>query len=133
MPNNSLQKQYQSKLRTAEESIRQIRSGQRVFIGSSCGEPQHLVNALMDNANYFSDVEIVRLLSLEGSLMALMADEHRGHKFNVRSIYQGSDQTKSLRANRRLITPMTLWAVPDLFKKKIAAASSGINSGLPPG
>ena len=108
MQDNSLQKQYQSKLRTAEESVGLIRSGQRVFIGSSCGEPQHLVNALMDNADTFSDVEIVRLLSLEGSLLALMADEYRGHKFNVRAIYQGSDQTKSLRANKRFITPMPL-------------------------
>ncbi|MGD9139429.1 MAG: acetyl-CoA hydrolase/transferase C-terminal domain-containing protein, partial [Desulfobacterales bacterium] len=112
-------KKYQSKLCTAEDSIRIIRSGQRVFIGSSCGEPQHLVNALMDNAEYFSDVEIVRLLSLEGSLMALMADEYQGHKFNVRSIYQGSDQTKSLRANRKFITPITLSAVPGLFQKKL--------------
>ena len=30
----SLQNKYQSKLRTAEEAIRMIRSGQRVFIGS---------------------------------------------------------------------------------------------------
>ena len=119
MQDNSLQKKYQSKLRSAEESVGLIRSGQRVFIGSSCGEPQHLVDALMDNADNFSDVEIVRLLSLEGSLLSLMADEYRGRKFNVRSIYQGSDQTKSLRANRRFITPMTLWAVPDLFKKKL--------------
>ena len=110
---------YQSKLRTADEAVRMIRSGQRVFIGSSCGEPQHLVNALLDNATAFSDVEIVRLLSLEGSLLALMADEYRGHNFHVRSIYQGSDQTKSLRANKRFITPMNLCAVPDLFTKRL--------------
>jgi acyl-CoA hydrolase/ribosomal protein S18 acetylase RimI-like enzyme len=132
MPNNSLQKKYQSKLRTAEESVRLIRSGHRVFIGSSCGEPQHLVNALMDNANYFSDVEIVRLLSLEGSLMALMADEHRGRKFNVRSIYQGSGQTKSLRANRRSITPITLCAVPDLFKRGLLPLHYALIQVSPP-
>jgi acyl-CoA hydrolase len=125
-------KNYQSKLRTAEESVRMIRSGQRVFIGSSCGEPQHLVNALMDNADHFSDVEIVRLLSLEGSLMALMADEHRGHKFNVRSIYQGSDQTKSLRANKRFITPITLCAVPGLFKKKLLPLDFALIQVSPP-
>ena len=119
MLDKTLQTQYQSKLRTAAEAVRLIRSGQRVFIGSSCGEPQHLVDSLMENASYFSDVEIVRLLSLEGSLLALMADEYRGHKFHVRSIYQGSDQTKSLRANRRFITPMPLCAVPDLFTKKM--------------
>jgi acyl-CoA hydrolase/RimJ/RimL family protein N-acetyltransferase len=132
MQNNSLQKIYQSKLRTAEESVHMIRSGQRVFIGSSCGEPQHLVNALMDNADHFSDVEIVRLLSLEGSLLALMADEYRGHKFNVRSIYQGSDQTKSLRANRRFITPMTLCAVPGLFKKKLLPLHYALIQVSPP-
>ena len=132
MPDNSLQKKYKSKLRTAEESVRLIRSGQRVFIGSSCGEPQHLVNALMDNANFFSDVEIVRLLSLEGSLIALMADEYRGRKFHVRSIYQGSDQTRSLRANKRFITPMTMYAVPDLFKKKLLPLDFALIQVSPP-
>jgi acyl-CoA hydrolase len=118
MRDTSLQDKFKSKLRTADEAVRMISAGQRVFIGSSCGEPQHLVSALMDNASLFNDVEIVRLLSLEGSLISLMADEYRGQKFHVRSIYQGSAQTKSLRANKRFITPLTLGAVPDLFKKK---------------
>ena len=132
MQANSLQKKYQSKLRTAEESVGLIRSGQRVFIGSSCGEPQHLVNALMDNADNFSDVEIVRLLSLEGSLLALMADEYRGRKFNVRAIYQGSDQTKSLRANRRFITPTPLWAVPGIIKRKLLPLDFALIQVSPP-
>jgi acyl-CoA hydrolase len=119
MKAKALKDQYKSKLQKADVAVRMIRSGQRVFIGSSCGEPQHLVNALMDNATFFSDVEIMRLLSVEGSLLALMADEYRGHRFHVRSIYQGSDQTKGLRANKRFITPMNLCAVPDLFKKRL--------------
>ncbi len=132
MKDKAMQAKYNSKLRTADEAVRAIRSGQRVFIGSSCGEPQHLVNALMDNAVYFSDVEIVRLLSLEGSLLALMADEYRGHKFHVRSIYQGSDQTKSLRANQRFITPMNLCAVPNLFKKRLLPLHFALIQVSPP-
>ena len=132
MSDNALQAKYRSKLCAADEAVRMIRSGQRVFIGSSCGEPQHLVNALMDNADHFSDVEIVRLLSLEGSLLSLMADEYRGHKFHVRSIYQGSDQTKSLRANKRFITPITLCAVPDLFKKKMLPLQFALIQVSPP-
>jgi acyl-CoA hydrolase len=119
MKNKSFTKEYQSKLRIAEEAVRMIDSGQRVFIGSSCGEPQHLVDTLMDNATLYTDVEIMRLLSLEGSLLSLLADEYRGHRFHVRSIYQGSDQTKSLQANKRFVTPMNLCAVPDLFKKRL--------------
>lgn len=132
MKDSSLQKNYLSKLHTADEAVRMIRSGQRVFIGSSCGEPQHLVDALMDNAEYFSDVEIVRLLSLEGSLLALMADEYRGHKFHVRSIYQGSDQTKGLRANKRFITPITLYAVPALFKRGLLPLHFALIQVAPP-
>ena len=74
MKAKALKDQYKSKLQKADAAVRMIRSGQRVFIGSSCGEPQHLVDALMDNAAFFSDVEIMRLLSVEGSLLALMAD-----------------------------------------------------------
>ena len=132
MSDNALQAKYRSKLCAADEAVRMIRSGQRVFIGSSCGEPQHLVDALMDNADHFSDVEIVRLLSLEGSLLSLMADEYRGHKFHVRSIYQGSDQTKSLRANKRFITPITLCAVPVLFKKKMLPLQFALIQVSPP-
>jgi acyl-CoA hydrolase/GNAT superfamily N-acetyltransferase len=132
MKSSSLKEKYQSKLQPADRAVRRIRSGQRVFIGSSCGEPQHLVNALMDNAKFFSDVEIVRMLSLEGSLMSLMADEYRGHKFHVRSIYQGSDQTKSLRANKRFITPLTLCAVPDLFKKGLLPLHFALIQVSPP-
>jgi acyl-CoA hydrolase/ribosomal protein S18 acetylase RimI-like enzyme len=119
MYNKSLEKSYKSKIRTAQEAVQMIDSGQRVFIGSSCGEPQHLVDTLMDNATLYTDVEIMRLLSLEGSLLSLLADEYRGHRFHVRSIYQGSDQTKSLQANKRYVTPMNLCAVPDLFKKRL--------------
>jgi acyl-CoA hydrolase/GNAT superfamily N-acetyltransferase len=132
MRDKSLQEKFKSKLRTANEAVRMIRSGQRVFIGSSCGEPQHLVNALLDNAKSFTDVEIVRLLSLEGSLMSLIADEYRGHTFHVRSIYQGSDQTKNLRANKRFITPLTLCAVPDLFKKKMLPLHFALIQVSPP-
>ena len=132
MKNDALAEIYRSRLRTADEAVRMIKSGQRVFVGSSCGEPQHLVNALMDNANQFLDVEIVRLLSLESSLLALLADEHKGHRFHVRAIYQGSDYTKGLRANKRFITPITLSAVPGLFKNGLLPLHVALIQVSPP-
>ena len=132
MRSPSLSEKYKQKLHTADEAVRMIGAGQRVFIGSSCGEPQHLINALMDNAEHFFDVEIVRLLSLESSLLALMADEYQGHRFHVRSIYQGSDQTKGLRANRRFITPLTLSAVPGLFRKGLLPLHFALIQVSPP-
>jgi acyl-CoA hydrolase/RimJ/RimL family protein N-acetyltransferase len=50
----------------------------------------------------------------------------------VRSIYQGSDSTKGLRANRRFITPMTLSAVPELFKKGLLPLHFALIQVSPP-
>lgn len=84
------QEEYQKKLKTAEEAIQMIRSGQRVFVGSSCGEPQYLIDTLLLQKDLISDLEILRLLSLEGSITALYADQAYGRNFSVRSIYQGA-------------------------------------------
>ena len=67
---------YISKRRTAEEAIHMIRSGQRIFIGSSCGEPQHLANTLIQMAGHFSDLEIVRLMSISDSPITRLANEN---------------------------------------------------------
>ncbi len=116
MPNNRHRTRFSQLKQSGVDAIAGIRPGQRVFIGSGCGEPQHLVNALLDRASGFADLEIVRLLSLESSLVAMMAEESHDRIFNVRSIYLGSGQTRSLKANQRFITPIPLSAVPRIFR-----------------
>ncbi|ETR69439.1 MAG: acetyl-CoA hydrolase/transferase [Candidatus Magnetoglobus multicellularis str. Araruama] len=108
---------YIEKKKSAEDAIKMLPSGRRIFIGSSCGEPQYLVKTLVENATRFSDLEIVRLLSLESSPISLAAKEDKGHHFNIRNIYQGAAETRSLSDLKPFITPMNLSAVPDLFKK----------------
>jgi acyl-CoA hydrolase len=39
-------KKYADKLAAADEAVRVVRAGQRVFIGSGAAEPQTLVEAL---------------------------------------------------------------------------------------
>jgi len=109
---------YVEKRCSAQEAIGRIKPGQRVFIGSSCGEPQYLVRKLADAADTFTDIEIVRLLSLESTPLTLIADKTKDQSFNIRSFYLGSAKTKSLSRNKRFITPMNLSAVPRLFKTR---------------
>ena len=109
---------YVEKKCSAQEAIGRIKPGQRVFIGSSCGEPQYLVKKLADAADTFTDIEIVRLLSLESTPLTLIADKTKDQSFNIRSFYLGSAKTKSLAKNKRFITPMNLSAVPRLFKTR---------------
>ena len=118
--------------KSGPEAIDALRPGQRVFIGSGCGEPQHLVNTLLDRASGFADLEIVRLLSLESSLVAMMAEESHDRIFNVRSIYLGSGQTRSLEANKRFITPIPLSTVPRIFRDGLLPLDFALVQVTPP-
>jgi acyl-CoA hydrolase/GNAT superfamily N-acetyltransferase len=109
---------YAKKKRTGQEAIGFIRNGQRVFIGSSCGEPQHLVRELAEASVNFKDIEIVRLLTLERTPLTLIANKTKGQSLNIRSFYLGSAKAKGLERNKRFITPLNLSAIPRLFKTR---------------
>ncbi|VEN73065.1 Acetyl-CoA hydrolase [Candidatus Desulfarcum epimagneticum] len=107
---------YQSKKFSLEQAVDLIRSGDRIFVGSGCGEPQSLVRGLCDAIDHFTDIEIVRLLSLENAPLTLIANKTRETKLNIRSFYLGSVATSSLARNKRFMTPVNLSAIPTLFR-----------------
>jgi acyl-CoA hydrolase/GNAT superfamily N-acetyltransferase len=110
--------EYTKKRKTAAEAMTWVKSGQRIFVGSSCGEPQHLVNTLIQMADRFSDLEIVRLMSLENSPITRLAKDKRCENFSIRNIYQGSAAAGHLASNKPFITPIHISAVPGLFIKR---------------
>ncbi len=50
------------KLNTAEEAIHRIKRGSRVFIGTGCGEPQHLIEAMVKDTS-LQDIMVYQMLS----------------------------------------------------------------------
>jgi acyl-CoA hydrolase/GNAT superfamily N-acetyltransferase len=110
--------EYLQKKTTAREAIGRINPGQRIFIHTSCGEPQHLVKELADQADKFTDLEIIRLQSLETAPLSLLASESRSHNFSIRSFYSGSTFPESLARTRRFSIPINLSTVPHLFRTR---------------
>ena len=106
---------YIEKKTSPLKAIEKIRSGQRVFIGSGCGEPQILVQILTERANHFSGLEIVRLLGRETVSLTAIADKTRDTSLNIRSIYLGSTRSESIARQQRFVTPMNMSDVPALF------------------
>ncbi len=104
--------------RTGQEAVKLIRPGKRVFIGSSCGEPQHLVKKLCEASVSFTDLEIVRLMTLESTPLTLIANKTKCQRMNIRSFYLGSAALNIFAGNMRFITPINLSAVPFLFKNR---------------
>ncbi len=109
---------YIEKQRTAAEAIRLIRPGQRVFIGSACGEPQELVRRLSEASRLLSGLEIVRLMSRETTSLTAIANQTSDQSLSIRTIYLGSVGIESIARNMRFITPMNMSDVPELFKSK---------------
>ena len=109
---------YISNKRSASDAIKLIKPGRRVFIGSSCGEPQHLIRTLSEASGRLTDIEIVRLLALETTPLTLIANKTMDHSLNIRSFYLGSAKPQGLARNQRFITPMNLSSIPRLFRSR---------------
>jgi acyl-CoA hydrolase/RimJ/RimL family protein N-acetyltransferase len=124
--------EYIQKRCSAQQAMKHLKSGQRVFVGSSCGEPQHLVDTLVNEAPHLSDLEVVRLMSLQTSPLTRLANQGKFEQFSIRSIYQGSAVAKHLQSNRPYITPMNLSAVPNLFRKHHLPVNAALIQTSPP-
>ena len=123
---------YLGKKRSGADAIAMIRPGQRVFIGSSCGEPQHLVRELTNAFESLKDIEIVRLFNQETTPLTLIANKTGDQALNIRSFYAGSAKTKGIARNQRFLTPVNLSAVPRLFKSRMVPIHVALIQVSPP-
>jgi len=123
---------YIDKRCSAQEALKHIRPGQRIFIGSSCAEPQHLVQELSEISTRFTDLEIVRLLSIENGPLTLIANESPSHQFKIRSFYLGSCGSNIIKKNQRFITPINLSQIPHLFKSGLMPLNAALIQATPP-
>ena len=117
---------------SARDALKLIQPGQRVFIGSSCGEPQHLVRTLSDMSDHLRDIEINRLMTLETTPLTLIADKTKDQSLNIRSFYLGSAKSKGIARNKRFITPIHMSAIPRLFKSRLLPIQVALIQVSPP-
>lgn len=123
---------YQQNRLSVKRGISQIQSGQRVFIGSSCGEPQHLVKGLADASLTFTDLEIVRLFSAESTSLSRIADKSKSQNLNIRSFYLGSANSESFKGDLRFITPINLSEIHKLIKSRLLPIQVALIQVTPP-
>ncbi|MEW5722903.1 MAG: GNAT family N-acetyltransferase [Thermodesulfobacteriota bacterium] len=123
---------YLGKRSTPAQAVALLRPGQRVFIGTSCGEPQCLVRELAAQSANFADLEVVRLLSLESTPLTVAAGQAPGGGLHVRSFYLGSAKPRRLSRDKRFLTPINLSAVPRLFKTRRLPLHAALIQVSPP-
>ena len=109
---NAWQERYHDMLATPKQAVAHIKPGQRVFIGTGCGEPVALVNALTERAHELADVEITQLLA-KGE--ARYANRQLAECFTVNSFFIGTAIREHIQEGLGDYTPVLLSDIPRLF------------------
>jgi 4-hydroxybutyrate CoA-transferase len=103
----------QSRITTAEGAVRNIQSGQRIFLTGNCSVPQTVLKALVEYAPQLTDVEICQALSVGPADYVESAME--GH-LRVNTMFISSNIRKAVQSGRADFTPVLLSEFPLLFK-----------------
>ncbi|MDD5474913.1 MAG: GNAT family N-acetyltransferase [Syntrophales bacterium] len=104
---------YRSRLTTAVKALDKIKRGGRIFIGSACGEPQHLVETLIEIAPRTADNEIIHFLDLG---LGSYTDERFTDKFRHNALFIGPRMREVIAQGRADYTPIFLSEIPQLIR-----------------
>ena len=124
---------YPEKFPTTEWIFSAIHPGNRIFIGTGCGEPQCLVKALIDyvrsHPKAFFDTELLQVWTLG---VAPYADEKFKDNFRHNSFFIGNNTRDAVNQGLADYTPVFLSQVPGLFQKKLVPVDVAlIQTSLP--
>ncbi len=104
---------YAELIATPSEAMARLQPGTRVFIGTACGEPVALVNALTERARDLADLELVQVLPFGD---APYAKEEFIHNVRINSFFISDSIREAVQQGWGDYTPISLSDVPKLFR-----------------
>ena len=101
-----------AKVVDAPEAVSKIKNGSRVFIGTGCGEPQHLIKAMVNDATV-QDILIYQMLS---STLSQFIDQESFHRrFFVKLFFISQSMRKAAFDGKIDYIPAYLSQIPRMF------------------
>ncbi|HYA85607.1 MAG TPA: GNAT family N-acetyltransferase [Nitrospirota bacterium] len=124
---------YPEKFPTAERIFSAIHPGNRIFIGTGCGEPQclvkELINYVRSHPKAFFDAELLQVWTLG---VAPYGDEKFKDNFRHNSFFIGNNAREAVNEGLADYTPVFLSQVPGLFRQKLVPVDVAlIQTSLP--
>jgi acyl-CoA hydrolase len=129
MENFDWRKQYADLIEDAPEALKLIQAGDTIFIGTGCGQPQHLVNALVNEANHVYDAHIIHLMTM-GSIPYFSDDF--SSKFNMNSYFIAKNMTDAFDKGIGDYMPMFLSEIPHQFETGRIPLDAALITVTPP-
>jgi len=113
----------------AEEALKLIKSGMRVFVQGQAATPTVLLDALAARANELKDVETVHI-HLEGD--APHAKPEVAHAFRPNALFVGANMRAAVADGRADYTPIFLSEIPRLFRTGVLPLDAALVHVSPP-
>lgn len=114
------QKEYPEKFAPEDEIFEHIHAGARIFIGTGCGEPQYLVQALIrfveSNPKAFFDAEVLHVWTLG---VAPYTDRKFRKNFRHNSFFIAENAREVVNQGLADYTPLFASEVPGLFRRRL--------------
>ena len=120
---------YKRKVTTADQALRCVQSGMRVYIHPGCAEPEALVEALMRRALYLHGVEIVHIMTM--GCAPYVSAEMDGH-FRHNAMFIGANVRAAVNEGRADYTPVHLSEIEQLFESGAMAIDVALIEVSPP-
>ena len=114
---------YAPKVVDAQEAVSNIMRGSRVFIGTGCGEPQHLINAMVKDER-LQDIMVYQMLS--STLSKFVGDESFTRRFSLKLFFISQSMRKAAFDGKIDYIPEYLSQIPRLF----ASHQIGLDAAL---
>jgi 4-hydroxybutyrate CoA-transferase len=120
---------YQSRITTAEEAVRVIRSGMRIFLTGNVSVPQQVLAVLVEYAPNLKGVEICQALTIgPADYVKPGMEDH----LRVNTLFISHNVRKAVQEGRADFTPVLLSEFPLLFKRGILPLDVAIIHVSPP-
>ena len=110
-----LQAYCPEKVVTADEALSKIKNGSRIFIGTACGEPQHLIHSLVGSA-FLQDAVIYQMLSI--TLSKYVDDPNFSRRFALKLFFISASMRKAAFEGRIDYLPAYLSQIPNMFASR---------------
>ncbi|HPS65260.1 MAG TPA: 4-hydroxybutyrate CoA-transferase, partial [Ignavibacteria bacterium] len=104
---------YKSKIVTAEEAVKVVKSGDRIVLHANSNYPELLVNALCDRYQELNDVEFAHITIFRKP--KYLEPKMEGH-FRHNALFTSSSARKAVNEGKADFTPVFLHEIPLLFE-----------------
>lgn len=122
-------KKGKARIVTAEEAMATIRNGSRIFIGSGCGEPQHLIHTMVRDSHLY-DIMVFQMMA--HSLADYLNSPDFLQRFSVKLFFVPVKMQQAAFEGRVDYIPTYLSQLPELLRSRQIVIDTALIQISPP-